>query len=97
MNDESFLLDIIRTYIEEDKSALLEEEYAEESWKNYQVHIHALKSTSLNIGAEKLSVDAKALESAVQSGDYPYIHAHHAEVMSEYGKLLEELRQNARN
>lgn len=97
MNDESFLLDIIRTYIEEDKSALLEEEYAEESWKNYQVHIHALKSTSLNIGAEKLSADAKALESAVQSGDYPYIHAHHAEVMSEYEKLLEELRQNARN
>ncbi|MGN1170023.1 MAG: response regulator [Lachnospiraceae bacterium] len=41
MNDEAFLLDIIRTYIEEDKRAVLEEEYTEESWKDYQVHIHA--------------------------------------------------------
>lgn len=94
MNDEAFLLDIIRTYIEEDKRAVLEEEYTEESWKDYQVHIHALKSTSLNIGAEALSDHAKALESAVQTADYPYILAHHAEVMMEYEKLLEELRHN---
>lgn len=94
MNDEAFLLDIIRTYIEEDKRAVLEEEYTEESWKDYQVHIHALKSTSLNIGAEALSDHAKALESAVQTADYPYILAHHAEVIMEYEKLLEELRHN---
>lgn len=94
MNDESFYLEILNTYIEEDRRSVIEKEYAEESWKNYQTYVHALKSTSLNIGAEKLSEHAKALESAVQTGDYPYIHAHHAKVMSEYGNLLEELRRN---
>ena len=73
---------------------IIEKEYADESWNEYQTQVHALKSTSLNIGAEKLSEHAKALESAAQNGDHSYIHAHHANVMTEYGDLLEELRTN---
>ena len=70
----------------------ISEEYAEESWKNYQIHTHALKSTSLNIGAEKLSEHAKALELAAKNADYSYIREHHAEVMVEYEALLLELQ-----
>ena len=66
-------------------------EYANESWKDYQTHVHALKSTSLNIGAEKLSEHAKALEYAAKDENYQYIRKHHDEVMKEYGELLTEL------
>ena len=91
MNDEAFFLEMIRTYIQGDKRETLEKEYAEESWQDYQVHVHALKSTSLTIGAEKLSEHAKALELAAKNADYQYIHEHHDEVMAEYEKLLTEL------
>lgn len=92
MNDEPFFLEMIETYIRGDKRELLAKEYAEETWRDYQTHVHALKSTSLNIGAEKLSEHAKALELAAKDADYLYIHEHHAEVMAEYGELLTELR-----
>lgn len=94
MNDESFFLEMIETYIDGDKREVLAKEYAEESWKNYQIHVHALKSTSLNIGAEKLSEHAKALELAAKDGNYQYIHEYHDKVMTEYGELLTELRMS---
>lgn len=92
MNDETFFLEMIEEYIRGDKREVLAKEYEEESWKNYQIHIHALKSTSLNIGAEKLSKHAKDLELAAKDADYPYIQKHHDEVMAEYGDLLTELQ-----
>lgn len=92
MNDEAFFLEILETYLRGDKREVLAKEYAEESWKDYQIHTHALKSTSQNIGAQKLSEHAKALELAAKAADYSYIHAHHAEVMAEYGELLKELQ-----
>ncbi|MDD6194641.1 MAG: ATP-binding protein [Lachnospiraceae bacterium] len=93
MNDEDFFLEMIDTYIQGDKRETLAMEYADESWENYQVHVHALKSTSLNIGAEALSEHAKALEFAAKGADYQYIHEHHNEVMIEYENLLKELSQ----
>ena len=93
MNDEEFYLEMIETYLNEDKSKMLEQEYEQESWKNYQIHVHALKSTSLNIGAENVSNQAKALELAAKEADYSYIREHHSQVMTEYSKLLTELKK----
>ena len=59
--------------------------------------MHALKSTSLSIGAEKLSEHAKALEFAAKNADYSYIQEHHDEVMAEYGELLTELRKSGKH
>ena len=84
---------MIETYLNEDKSKMLEQEYEQESWKNYQIHVHALKSTSLNIGAENVSNQAKALELAAKEADYSYIREHHGQVMTEYSKLLTELKK----
>ena len=92
MNDEGFLLEVIETYVNEDKRDVLSKEYAAESWKNYETYVHALKSTSLYIGAERLSENAKALELAAKDADYTYIHGHHDLVMEEYEKLLQELK-----
>ena len=78
MNDESFFLEMIETYIQGDKREVLAKEYAEESWKNYQTHMHALKSTSLTVGAVHLSEAAKVLEEAAKENDVEYIQSNHS-------------------
>ncbi len=92
MNNEDFYLDIIETFINEDKRKLLEKEYSSSDWNSYQVHMHALKSTSLTIGANELSEHVKALELAVKEGNYSFVREHHVQVMREYDKLMERLR-----
>ena len=93
MNDEAFYLDIIETFIKEDKRELLENEYSSSEWNRYQVHMHALKSTSLTIGADGLSEHAKALELAVKEGNISFVKEHHEEVMQEYDTLMKQLRK----
>ena len=40
----------------------IEDSYQKKDWKNYTILVHAVKSTSLGIGAEELSEMAKALQ-----------------------------------
>lgn len=47
-----------------DKKAALQKSFDVEDWKKYTIQIHALKSTSLSIGGERLSEFAKQLEHA---------------------------------
>lgn len=72
-------------------------QFAAASWDNYQVYMHALKSTSLTIGADHMSEQAKALELAVKSADVVYVQEHHAKVMKEYENLLEQLDRDLKN
>ncbi len=64
--------------------------YDNEDWKNYTVKVHALKSSSLLIGAVTLSEEAKELEMAGKRDDIEYIRANHAGVM-EHLKNLDPL------
>lgn len=48
----------------EERVKNLTEAFQKEDWDNYTVHVHSLKSTSLNIGGEVLSKAAKDLEAA---------------------------------
>jgi signal transduction histidine kinase/CheY-like chemotaxis protein/HPt (histidine-containing phosphotransfer) domain-containing protein len=57
--------------------------------KNYEVFVHALKSTSKMIGCPGLSEKAKALEFAAKEGRTDYIKAEHAGVMKDYEALTD--------
>ena len=87
--EDSFYREMLRIFY--DQSAAKREElislYESENWKDYAIKAHALKSTSLTIGAEQLSAQAKELELAGKRGDTDYIRAHHAEVMQAYEEL----------
>ena len=66
MNMKDLYQTIVGVYVE-DAAKLrrdIERAFAEENWELYRIHVHALKSTSLNIGAQILSDKAKALEYA---------------------------------
>ncbi len=67
--------------------------YEKEDWRNYGIKVHALKSTSLGIGAVELSEFAKALENAARNGNIGYVKAQHENIMKEYDELLEKLRE----
>ncbi|MCR5685479.1 MAG: response regulator [Lachnospiraceae bacterium] len=61
----------------------------DKDYPNYQIVVHALKSTSKMIGAMELSDQAKELENAAKAADDEFIRAHHDLTMAEYARLVE--------
>lgn len=97
MNDEAFYTDILSDYMQADKVETLEQYFENKDWENYRTVVHALKSTSLTVGAVSLSEDAKALEMAAKEGDGDYLVKHHGEVMDNYIRLTKKLQQILKN
>lgn len=93
MGDESFYMEMIMEYKAGDKTAKLQDCFETENWEDYRILVHALKSTSLTIGATTLSKEAKILESACKEGNIAYVKEHHAEVMGQYRILLDRIRR----
>lgn len=93
MDDESFYMEMIMEYSAGDKTAKLQACFETEDWENYRILVHALKSTSLTIGAEELSKEAKELEAACREGNIAYVKEHHAETMERYQVLLDKIRR----
>lgn len=91
MNDEDFYMEMIADYKVGDKTAKLQAYFEAEDWENYQIYVHALKSTSLTIGAITLSKEAKALESACKEGNAAYVKEHHNDMMERYQALLDSI------
>ena len=67
--------------------------YNKADWKNYTIEVHAVKSMMLGIGATLLSEQAKQLELAGKSGNTTFIEEHHADMLTEYKRVLAEIRE----
>ena len=93
MNDEEFYVEILGDYLKSDKMSKMERFFTDEDWDNYRTLVHALKSTSLTIGAVHLSGEAKALEMAAKGGDADYIRSHHKVALDEYIELTGRIRE----
>lgn len=65
---------------------------AEEDFKNYTIEVHALKSSSKQIGAIELSDKALALEKAGNEQDAATIHANTDELLALYQKYRDILK-----
>lgn len=57
----------------------------------YTIKIHALKSSSLNIGAKDISAAAKTQEEQGKSGNIDYIRDHKDQFYAEYEQLIENI------
>ena len=97
MNEEDFYTEMLQEFLQADKASQLKHFLAEEDWDNYRTTVHALKSTSLTIGAAHLSGEAKALEMAAKEGNMDYIWSHHDGVMDEYKELTDHLKEILEN
>lgn len=91
--EDDFYREMLQMFYEQsnEKKEELISLYETANWTDYAVKVHALKSTSLTIGAEKLSSQAKALEQAGKKKDTAYIKANHPALMHMYGDLCESL------
>ena len=92
MDDEDFYREVLEEYVNSSRVEDLKRFYDAQDWANYRISIHAVKSTSLTIGAEDLSAKALSLENACKEGNSAAIMAGHEECLDQYMKILEIVR-----
>lgn len=77
----------------EEKSGLIRRYAQEEDYHNYEIETHALKSAAANIGADKLSEEAKQHEFAAKDGNDEFIRENVDQLLSDYEDLRQEIRR----
>ena len=65
--------------------------YDDANWEDYTVKVHALKSTSMTIGAERLAEQALLLEQAGKNKDTEYIRRCHPTLLCMYDEICEAI------
>lgn len=90
--DDEIYREILEGYAEEDRREELMKFYEAGDLANYRVVAHAIKSTSLTIGATDLSEKAKTLEYAAADGDWDFINANNGELLKMYSEILEKIK-----
>lgn len=73
------------------KIASIESHFKNKDWKNYTIEVHALKSTSRQIGADELADLAEELEKAGKSLNVDFIEENNEKAMTMYRELKEKL------
>ncbi len=93
-------LEVLSVYANKGRNykASLDTHFKQEDWENYIIEVHALKSSSLSIGAEKLSLLAKSMEIAGKEENYDLIRDKHSDMIAMYEDVLNDaesyLREN---
>ena len=90
VDDEEFYRELLTTFVKtyDEKLKALNGFYNDKNWKEYQILVHALKSSSKTVGADRLSLMAFAQEQASKYNDEAVIYAGFNEMMSEYEKMI---------
>ncbi len=91
MDSREFFIEMVQEFFNGNKIAEINKTYAAEDWKNYRILVHALKSTSLVIGAEIFSEKAKAQEFAAKDNRLEDLKKNHSEFIISYEKLLNQI------
>ena len=91
--DEDFYLEMLEQYANDadDKISKLESFKKDSDWKNYDILVHAVKSSSKTIGSNDLFTKAKDLEMAAKSSDDDFINANHDQFISDYKGLADKI------
>jgi len=93
--DEEFYMEMLDTYHKQGKeyAQKLPEYYKEKNWKQYSITTHAMKSTSLSIGARKFSDMAKDHEMAGKSEEGIWIEENWDAFYEEFRKVLNKVEE----
>lgn len=94
-NDEEMYLEFLKAYYEQGQEYIkkLPLLYDEENWQDYGIVAHAVKSTSLTIGAAGLSEQAKRQELAAKENRIGELKEHWEEFYLTYQGVLKEAAQ----
>ena len=93
--DPEIYREAAQAYLEEGETNIekLDALYEAKDWKNYSVLAHAIKSTSLTLGAEGLSAIAKEHEFAGKENREADIDATYFNLLEQYQAVLMELKE----
>ena len=93
MGEEDFYLDMLKDFVAaaESTGRELRKYYEKRDWQNYQIKVHALKGTAKMIGAQKLSEDAKRMESAAKAQEEATIMEGQDAFMEHYDLVVKEI------
>jgi len=97
MNDQRFYKEMLDEYVKSAKIVELKEYFEKGDFEYYRITVHAIKSTSLTIGATKVSEDAKALEMACKENNLDFVKQHHDAFMEEYKSLIRVIQAGNAN
>ena len=89
--DEEFYRQMLREYSCNGRIDRLREMYARESFRQYQIEVHALKSTSKTLGLTALGELAAAQEQDLKSGRMEEVCQRHPELIADLQKILDIL------
>ncbi len=93
--DKDFYMTILFEYLNgsDEKKKDLQKFLDSGDFKNYEILIHSLKSSSAMIGAQTPSRIAQELETAAAKDDKGFILSNHDEFLKEYNNVLYALRK----
>lgn len=93
--DMKTYLDLINTFYKDGtgKVVHLETLLNEGDYKNYGIEARDLMSAASNIGADKLSEQAKFHELAIKDSQFDYVTEYHNELIISYKKILTEIEK----
>ena len=94
VGDKDFYKSLLVQFATEspDKIGSMKKYYTAHDWHNYEILVHALKSTSKMIGIAELSEKAKSLEMAAKSNEENYILENHDSMIRDYGRITGDIR-----
>ena len=94
VGDKEFYKSLLVQYATEsaEKIGMMKKYYIVRDWHNYEILVHALKSTSKMIGITDLSEKAKALEKAAKNNEENYILQNHEAMIRDYGQIAGDIK-----
>ena len=98
-NEFDFYKELLLDYSNsaDSKRGELDKAFESANWHDFEVKIHALKSTSKTIGAMDISKKALALEQAAKDGNYGYIKDEYLGTAKNYIKTADTIREIIRS
>ena len=91
MESKSFFVEMLNEFVADDKPEKIQAAFDAQDVKNYQIFVHALKSSAFLIGAMDLGERAKSLELAAKDNNVDEILNNHDNLMAEYKKIRRQL------
>lgn len=96
VGDKDFYKSLLIQFATEstDKIASMKNYYMVHDWHNYEILVHALKSTSKMIGISDLSEKAKSLEMAAKENEEGFIIENHEDMIRDYGRITADIKDH---
>lgn len=93
MDSEEFYNEVLKEYLNGDKSEQLDNLYNQKDMHDYLVMVHSMKSISMSIGAEAVAAMAKDIERELKEDNLAFVEEHHNAFVEAYKMLLSDIRK----